>query len=125
MIIYCLESESYILYPKPPEVTCTAPISNTADANIYHFSWISCRLQKFKLNIANTIVNQENSGLTSMATDQLLDLFSVDAHGDLPTGAQPSKGLKAMLQDMTELWDESDYDTEYNVENFLATLAKQ
>lgn len=88
------------------------------------------RLQKFKLNIANTIVNQENSGLTSMATDQLLNLFSIEGKSDNPQGSQsvlyksPSKGLKSMLQDMTELWNESEYDSEYNVNNFLCSLAK-
>lgn len=35
-------------------------------------------LQKFKMNIASTIVNQQNSGLASMDTNQLLDLFDVD-----------------------------------------------
>jgi TATA-binding protein-associated factor len=35
-------------------------------------------LQKFKLNIANTVVNEQNSGLDTMHTDQLLDLFDVD-----------------------------------------------
>ncbi|CCH62650.1 hypothetical protein TBLA_0H03680 [Henningerozyma blattae CBS 6284] len=35
-------------------------------------------LQKFKMNIASTIVNQQNSGLASMDTNQLLDLFDAD-----------------------------------------------
>ncbi|RKP10325.1 hypothetical protein THASP1DRAFT_11354, partial [Thamnocephalis sphaerospora] len=35
-------------------------------------------LQKFKLNIANSVINQQNAGLQSMGTDQILDLFSVD-----------------------------------------------
>ncbi|GMF61570.1 unnamed protein product [[Candida] boidinii] len=35
-------------------------------------------LQKFKMNIASTIINQQNSGLASMDTDQLLDLFNTD-----------------------------------------------
>lgn len=35
-------------------------------------------LQKFKLNIANTVVNEQNSGLESMNTDQVLDLFNAD-----------------------------------------------
>ena len=36
------------------------------------------RLQKFKLSIANTVVNTENAGLESMSTDVLLDLFPAD-----------------------------------------------
>ncbi|KAG8763280.1 TATA-binding protein-associated factor mot1 [Ceratobasidium sp. 428] len=32
-------------------------------------------LQRFKLNIANSVITQQNSGLASMDTDQVLDLF--------------------------------------------------
>ena len=32
-------------------------------------------LQRFKLNIANSVVTQQNSGLASMGTDLVLDLF--------------------------------------------------
>lgn len=35
-------------------------------------------LQKFKMNIANTVISQENASLQSMGTDQLLDLFTLD-----------------------------------------------
>ena len=34
-------------------------------------------LQKFKLNIANTIVSEDNRALKSMGTDQVLNLFTV------------------------------------------------
>ena len=34
-------------------------------------------LQKFKLNIANTVIGQDNSSLQSMNTSDLLDLFQV------------------------------------------------
>jgi TATA-binding protein-associated factor len=33
------------------------------------------RLQRFKLNIANSVVTQQNSELASMDTDLVLDLF--------------------------------------------------
>lgn len=33
-------------------------------------------LQKFKLSIANTVINADNASLKSMNTDQLLDLFA-------------------------------------------------
>jgi hypothetical protein len=37
-------------------------------------------LQRFKLNIANSVVNEDNASLKSMDTAQLLDLFTpVDA----------------------------------------------
>lgn len=35
-------------------------------------------LQKFKMSIANTVINQENTSLQSMGTDQLLNLFTLD-----------------------------------------------
>ncbi|KAL3193816.1 hypothetical protein MRX96_000109 [Rhipicephalus microplus] len=36
-------------------------------------------LQKFKMTIANTVITQENSNLSTMGTDQLLDLFTLDS----------------------------------------------
>ena len=42
------------------------------------FHFIFNRLQKFKMNIANAVITQDNSSLQSMGTDQLLDLFSLD-----------------------------------------------
>lgn len=35
-------------------------------------------LQKFKMNVANTVISQENTSLQSMGTEQLLDLFTLD-----------------------------------------------
>ncbi|CBQ68835.1 related to MOT1-transcriptional accessory protein [Sporisorium reilianum SRZ2] len=32
-------------------------------------------LQRFKLNVANSVVNQQNAGMDSMETEQILDLF--------------------------------------------------
>jgi TATA-binding protein-associated factor len=90
-----------------------------------------CSLQKFKLNIANTIVNQQNSGLQSMDTDQILDLFSG------PSGAGEEKnrprrdiegeiakrvGPKAILDNLETLWDEKEYEEEYNIDNFISNL---
>ena len=39
-------------------------------------------LQKFKLNIANTVITQENSNLLSMNTSDLLDLFQLAETAD-------------------------------------------
>ena len=38
-------------------------------------------LQRFKLNIASSVVTQQNSGLGSMNTGEVLDLFGVSADG--------------------------------------------
>ncbi|ORY95444.1 hypothetical protein BCR43DRAFT_301359 [Syncephalastrum racemosum] len=88
-------------------------------------------LQKFKLNIANTIVNQQNSGLQSMDTDQILDLFNVGeddkkkkktkeiAAPDDNTGIGSAK---AVIEDLEALWDEKDYEEEYNIDSFISGL---
>ena len=88
-----------------------------------------CRLQKFKMNIANTIISNENSSLVSMGTNQLLDLFSLgsdkstsgqsDQSTQKTTGGQ---GMAAMLENMGELWDDEQYESEYNLDNFMQTL---
>ena len=98
-------------------------------------------LQKFKMNIASTVVNQQNSGLASMDTHQLLDLFDPDNvtsqdneeknNGD----SQTAKGMedianetgltgkaKEALGELKELWDPSQYEEEYNLDTFIKTL---
>lgn len=88
-------------------------------------------LQKFKLNIANSVVNQQNSGLQSMDTDQILDLFNVSSDGAQSSSkkkpkADPStEGLgnaKAVLENLETLWDEKDYEEEYNIDSFISSL---
>ncbi|KAK6199331.1 uncharacterized protein RJT21DRAFT_121651 [Scheffersomyces amazonensis] len=106
-------------------------------------------LQKFKMNIANTIVNQQNAGLASMDTNQLLDLFDVDesatriveekeiesekkdgsstntGNGQVPedVGAGGLTGKAAgAVGELAELWDASQYEDEYNLDNFIKNL---
>lgn len=89
-------------------------------------------LQKFKLNIANSIVNQQNSGLHSMDTDQILDLFNVSKDGVDGSGKKKPKsdtasteGLgnaKAVLENLETLWDDKDYEEEYNIDSFISSL---
>ena len=87
-----------------------------------------CRLQKFKLNIANTVISQDNSSLSTMDTGQLLDLFSVDKEKrkEKTPAQQQSEGgktsLKAMMENLGELWDEEQYETEYNLDKFIGSL---
>lgn len=91
-------------------------------------------LQKFKLNIASSVINQQNSGLASMDTDQLLDLFETpdtvteksnsgdDASKALDeTGQIKGKGNNP-IGELGELWDEKDYEEEYNLDNFIQNL---
>lgn len=92
-------------------------------------------LQKFKMNIASTIVNQQNAGLASMDTNQLLDLFDVDENATKIEANGEEKQDKKITEDLTgglvppdavgelgQLWDESQYEDEYNLDNFIKTL---
>lgn len=97
-------------------------------------------LQKFKMNIASTIVNQQNAGLASMDTNQLLDLFEVDENAAKANGGENEEskesnnnfpedvagGLTGKAADavgeLAVLWDESQYEDEYNLDNFIKTL---
>jgi TATA-binding protein-associated factor len=54
-------------------------------------------LQRFKLNIASSVVTQQNSGLSSMNTGEVLDLFGVT--GETKTSkvaAGPVSGSKVL-----------------------------
>ncbi|KAH7571606.1 hypothetical protein JRO89_XS04G0098800 [Xanthoceras sorbifolium] len=88
-------------------------------------------LQRFKLSVANAVINAENASLKTMNTDQLLDLFASaevskkggrassrsDVDGD-PKLMGTGKGLKAILGGLEELWDQSQYTEEYNLNQF-------
>ncbi|KAJ3082443.1 TATA-binding protein-associated factor mot1 [Quaeritorhiza haematococci] len=93
-------------------------------------------LQKFKLNIASSIINQENAGLRSMDTDQILDLFQVGAETATTTskkqkavasassgGAEGSGKMSAkeVLEGLEGLWDEKQYE-DLGVDEFLKGL---
>ncbi|PWY76327.1 putative TBP associated factor [Aspergillus heteromorphus CBS 117.55] len=95
-------------------------------------------LQRFKIDVASTVVNQQNAGLNTMDTDQLLDLFNLGETADnaeKPTeqagnevdmvdidGEVKEKGKKGWLDDLGELWDDRQYQEEYNLDSFLATM---
>ncbi|RNA12097.1 TATA-binding -associated factor 172-like protein [Brachionus plicatilis] len=84
-------------------------------------------LQRFKLGIANSVVNIENSNLSSMGTEQLMNMFNRDAPA---TSEQKSKensagvpsGYAKLLENITEVWDETQYENEYNLNNFIKSL---
>ncbi|CAI9108802.1 OLC1v1008493C4 [Oldenlandia corymbosa var. corymbosa] len=93
-------------------------------------------LQRFKVSVANAVINADNASLKTMNTDQLLDLFTKAENtkgagvsqrstensageGNLP-GA--SKGLKKILGGLEELWDQSQYTEEYDLSQFLSKL---
>lgn len=103
------------------------------------------KLQNFKTSIANSVVTQENASLSTMDTDQVLDLFSLsssrgtsltssnsqssgavelDSFGNpiIPEKGKKPSGLKNILANMGELWDESQYD--YDAVNFADSLKR-
>ena len=91
--------------------------------------------------VANTVISQDNSSLHTMGTDQLLDLFVLDdggsavgggAAGDGGRQSEDKKGaggpggrkdnIRTILDGLEELWDESQYENEYNMESFMKSL---
>jgi TATA-binding protein-associated factor len=74
-------------------------------------------LQRFKLNIANSVVTQQNAGLASMDTDLVLDLFrrtteEEDAAAAAKKKAKESSGpvsQKNVLQGLEDLSTEEEY----------------
>lgn len=92
-------------------------------------------LQKFKLSVAGAVINADNASLKTMNTDQLLDLFTSaesckkgatssaqTQDGSSQKASGGGKGLKAILNGLEELWDQSQYSDEYNLGQFLAKL---
>lgn len=87
--------------------------------------------------IANTVITQENSSLQTMGTDQLLDLFVLDDSKKRPASGESSingedsrragkapktETVRTILENLEELWDESQYENEYNMESFMKSL---
>ena len=79
-------------------------------------------LQKFKLKTANSVITKDNSSLSSMATDQLFDLFSLDeseiSNEDENQDKRANGGVKALLENLPELWDDSQYSSEYDMDAY-------
>lgn len=82
-------------------------------------------LQKFKVQTANTVISGENSKLETMGTDQLLDLFSHKSNTGVlePNSNVPStSSVKAIIENLPDLWDHRQYEDEYDLTNFIQTL---
>lgn len=63
----------------------------------------------------------------TMDTGQLLDLFTVDKEKKKEkAGTQQNEtgkaSLKSVLENLGELWEEEQYETEYNLDNFIESL---
>ncbi|KAH9180252.1 hypothetical protein EDB89DRAFT_1900197 [Lactarius sanguifluus] len=87
-------------------------------------------LQRFKLNIANSVVTQQNSGLASMDTDLVLDLFkhtSVEEDGpsskkdnDQHATAGPHKNILSGLEDLPAEEEYQDLD----LSSFMTSIGR-
>ena len=81
------------------------------------------------MTIANTVISQDNSSLLTMGTDQLLDLFALEDQrkgecsvpGDSKV-LEKKDTVKAILEGLGELWDEQQYESEYDMNNFMKGL---
>ncbi|KAF7985005.1 hypothetical protein HWV62_9992 [Athelia sp. TMB] len=86
-------------------------------------------LQRFKLNVANSVVTQQNSGLASMDTDLVLDLFkrtSEEEDAATKKKAKESSGplsQKNVLQGLEDLPAEEEYEG-LDLSSFMGSLRK-
>ncbi|XP_026728975.1 TATA-binding protein-associated factor 172 [Trichoplusia ni] len=87
-------------------------------------------LQKFKLLTANTVISSENAAMETMGTDQLLDLFNLSSsNAQTPQQQQQQQqagpsGSKSVLETLPDLWDDKQYEEEYDMTNFIKGLNK-
>ncbi|KAJ3070374.1 btaf1 RNA polymerase II, B-TFIID transcription factor-associated, 170kDa [Podochytrium sp. JEL0797] len=83
-------------------------------------------LQKFKLNIAASIINQDNAGIESMDTNQILDLFALGGDGKAasnePVDPNKKASTKEILEGLGQLWDEKQYESLDDMSEFLKGL---
>ncbi|EMD34416.1 hypothetical protein CERSUDRAFT_117290 [Gelatoporia subvermispora B] len=88
-------------------------------------------LQRFKLNIANSVVTQQNSGLASMDTDLVLDLFRRTSEEEDAAAAARKKekdpstsfGQKNVLKGLEDLPPEEEYEG-LDISNFIGSLGR-
>ncbi|KIM55938.1 hypothetical protein SCLCIDRAFT_1220776 [Scleroderma citrinum Foug A] len=88
-------------------------------------------LQRFKLNIANSVVTQQNSGLATMDTDLVLDLFKrTSEEEDASAAAKKVKEMsgpasqKNILQGLEDLPAEEEYEG-LDLSTFMGSLGMQ
>jgi len=81
-------------------------------------------LQKFKIHTAKSVITDDNTSLQNMETDQVLNLFSLDKtdSGARSTKEHSSTSIRSLIESMPELWEEEQYEEEYNMTNYVASL---
>ncbi|KAG1669340.1 TATA-binding protein-associated factor 172 [Nymphon striatum] len=86
-------------------------------------------LQQFKLSVANTVISEDNSSLQTMGTNNLLDLFTLDEAKKKESiankkDANRDSTMKNFMDNLPDLWEESQYEEEYDLSNFMRGLVK-
>ncbi|XP_063229477.1 TATA-binding protein-associated factor 172 [Bacillus rossius redtenbacheri] len=84
-------------------------------------------LQKFKMMTANTVINHENASMETMGTEQLLDLFSFNdkvkaGRAGPQAGDLSGISMKTVLETLPELWEDRQYEEEYDLSSFVRNL---
>lgn len=89
-------------------------------------------MQRFKLGIANSVVNIENSSLSSMGTEQLITMFNKEDNqqkqnnnnksGTDNTNPAMTNSFQRILENISEIWDENQYETEFSISNFINSI---
>jgi len=86
-------------------------------------------LQRFKLNIASSVITQQNSGLESMDTDLVLDLFRRTTEAQDPKAVPKRKeatgpvNQKHVLEGLEELPPEEEYEG-LELSTFLGSIGR-
>ncbi|GBE82676.1 Probable helicase [Sparassis crispa] len=91
-------------------------------------------LQRFKLNIANSVVTHQNSGLASMDTDHVLDLFrrtteeedaaAATKHKKKDKDASSLPGQRNVLRGLEDLPPEEEYEG-LDLSSFMGSLGQK
>ena len=82
-------------------------------------------IYKIEIFFNFSVITRDNSSLSSMATDQLLDLFSLDESAEVldnddedDDSAKGKSSMKTILENLPELWDDSQYTSEYDLDAY-------
>ena len=94
-------------------------------------------LQQFKINTANSVINEDNSSLGKMDTSKMLDLFEHSARSEINRvqeesvqeeslpGNMPLEGdanIPKALQGLQQLWNDKEQYKEYNLDAFISKM---
>lgn len=95
-------------------------------------------LQRFKLDVANAVVNADNASMSAMDTGQMLELFTAEKGAKLGKDGEPvakgaaaaavgaaSGGLANIVNGLEEMWDEAQYAEEFDVDDFVSKLKQK